>query len=570
MKTISSQPLKALVFGASGYIGTNLVPRLIVHGYRVRASSRNRQVLAARDWDGVELVEADALSPQSLDQALESIDIAYYLIHSMGAGRRFFELEQLAAENFSKAAERAGIRRIVYLGGLIPPDAGSAHLLSRRETGKKLRAGKVPVTEIRAGMIVGPGSAAFEVIRDLVNNLPVMITPRWVKSKSPPIALENLLTYLVQVPEIEATAGGVFDVAGPEMLTYEDIMRRFGETVGKKPLIISVPVLSPRLSSYWLKLVTTVPTNIARALIDGLKHDIPANDEEIRALIPQQLLTFRESVAAVFEAERQHAIAAHWTEGALMFRNYRQDYAFYAKKSSGSATSTASVRALWHQVITIGGKNRYYYLNGLWFLRELMDWMIGGPGLRRSRRHPTDLRIGDTIDSWRVIGIEPERRLTLSMGMKAPGAGVLEFAIDPENEGHTRVSVTAYWHPAGIWGLIYWYALAPFHDILFRGMTRNIALRAEAAAKDARTLLMPALILYSTAGCHLCDQARVLLASANPSVTIEEVDIARSDSLMSKYGERIPVLLRKDTGEELGWPFQSEQLSQFLRSPQSA
>ena len=486
------QPLRVLVFGASGYIGTNLVPELIAHGYQVRASSRNRQVLAARTWEGVELVEADALQPPSLEQALNDIDIAYYLIHSMGAGRQFAELEQIAAENFSKAAERAGVQRIIYLGGLIPPKADSAHLLSRCETGKRLRAGKVMVTEIRAGMIVGPGSAAFEVIRDLVNNLPVMITPRWVKSKSPPIALKNLLTYLVRVPEISETADGIFDVAGPEMLSYEDIMRRFGEMVGKKPIIIPVPVLSPRLSSYWLKLVTTVPANIARALIDGLKHDIPANDEKIRALIPQHLLTFRESVAAVFEAEKQHAVAAHWTEGALLFRNYRQDYAFYAKKSSGSATSTASTRALWRQVITIGGKNRYYYLNWLWYLRELIDWMLGGPGLQRRRRNPTDLRIGDTLDSWRVIGIETERRLTLSMGMKAPGAGVLEFDIEPKNNGQNCVRVTAYWHPAGVWGLIYWYLLAPFHDILFRGMTRNIATRAEAFEKKDQTPPFPA------------------------------------------------------------------------------
>lgn len=492
MSKKNTRPLRILVFGASGYIGSNLVPRLIAQDFKVRASSRNLQVLTARTWDGVELVEADALLPETLEQALKDIDIAYYLIHSMGAGRRFSVLEQNAAENFAQVAERAAVRRIIYLGGLIPPSVDSEHLLSRLESGHKLRAGKIPVTEIRAGMIVGPGSAAFEVIRDLVNHLPVMITPRWVKSKSPPIALDNLLTYLVRAAEIEATEGGVFDVAGPEMLSYEDIMRRFGEIVGKKPIIIPVPMLSPRLSSYWLKLVTTVPTNIARALIEGLKHDIPANDERIRALIPQHLLNFRESVNAVFEAERQHAMTAHWTEGALLFRDYRQDYAFYAKKCRASATSTASVHALWRQITTIGGKNRYYYMNWLWFLRELIDWLIGGPGLQRTRRHPTELRIGDTLDSWRVIGMEKERRLTLSMGMKAPGSGVLEFEIEPENNTQNRVVVTAYWHPAGIWGLIYWYMLVPFHDLLFRGMTRNIAARAEALERQNRKASPPA------------------------------------------------------------------------------
>jgi uncharacterized protein YbjT (DUF2867 family) len=265
--------------------------------------------------------------------ALAGIDVAYFLVHSMAAGRNFAALERLAAENFARAAEQNAVGRIVYLGGLIPGDTVSEHLVSRQLTGDILRAGATAVTEIRAGMIVGPGSAAFEVMRDLVNNLPMMVTPRWVRSKSPPIALDNVLTYLVCAPEIEAMADGIYDVAGPEMLSYEELMRQFGKLVGKTPLIIPVPVLSPRLSSYWLRLVTTVPTNIARALIEGLKHDIPADDAEIRRLIPQRLKTFREAVEAVFEDERRHAVAAWWTEGALMFRDHNLAYAFYPRRS---------------------------------------------------------------------------------------------------------------------------------------------------------------------------------------------------------------------------------------------
>ncbi len=471
---------KVLVFGASGYIGTNLVPELVKQDFRVRASARNRTVLEAREWAGVELVQADALEPETLRQALDGIEVAYYLVHSMAAGRNFSTLERKAAENFVRAADEAGVRRIVYLGGLMPEDADSEHLNSRRETGERLRAGRTPVTEIRAGMVVGPGSAAFEVMRDLVNNLPVMVTPRWVRSKSPPIALCNLLTYLIRAPWIEAMAGGIYDAAGPEMCSYENMMRQFGDLVGRRTLIIPVPVLSPKLSSYWLRLVTTVPTNVARALIGGLKHDIPADDAALRRLIPQRLLTFREAVAAVFEAERQNAVAARWTEGALMFRDYNPAYAFYAKKASGFALTHASVGAVWRHVAAIGGDNRYYYLNLLWTVREILDWVVGGPGRNRGRRHPIEVRVGDTIDSWRVIAVQDQKRLTLMMGMKAPGAGVLEFEIEPTGKGLTRVSATAYWHPAGLWGLLYWYALVPAHLVIFKGMTRAIARRAEA------------------------------------------------------------------------------------------
>lgn len=477
----SKHTAPVLVFGASGYIGTNLVPQLLARGCRVRAAARNRKVLEARQWSGVDLVEADALKPETLDAALAGVEVAYYLVHSMAAGRHFGPVDLEAAEHFAHAAERAGLRRIVYLGGLIPAQADSEHLLSRRDTGERLRTGSVPVTEIRAGIIVGPGSAAFEVIRDLVNNLPVMVTPRWVQSRSTPIALDNLLYYLIHAAGLEATAGGIYDAGGPEMLSYAQMMRQFAEVVGKKLVIIPVPVLTPGLSSYWLSLVTTVPYNIARALIGGLKHDIPADDAALRALIPQRLLNFREAVGAALEAERSNAVAARWTEGVLMFRDYRADYAFYAKRASGAAVTGASVEAVWKQVTAIGGRNRYYYLNALWTAREVLDWLLGGPGLNRGRRHPTQLRLGDTIDSWRVVGLQAPRRLTMQFGMKAPGAGVLEFEVEPTGQHQTRVTVTAYWHPAGVWGLLYWYVLAPFHGLIFRGMTRAIAARAERA-----------------------------------------------------------------------------------------
>lgn len=474
------RPAPVLVFGATGYIGTHLVARLLRDGRVVRASARARAVLDARDWPGVERLAADALRPETLAAALHGVDVAYYLVHSMAAGRDFGRLDLEAASHFAAAAAQAGVRRIVYLGGLIPDQADSEHLVSRRDTGERLRAGPVPVAEIRAGIIVGPGSAAYEVMRDLVNHLPVMTTPKWVRSRSTPIALDNLLEYLVRVPDIEAAAGRVLDAGGPETLSYEEMMLQLGELLGRHPRIIPVPVLSPGLSSYWLGLVTAVPASVARALIGGLKHDLPAHDEELRRLVPQRLLSFREAVQAALRAEQDHAVAARWTEGAMMFRNYRQDNAFYAKQAGGSAEGRATPAALWRVVTAVGGDQGYGALGWLWWLRGAIDWLLGGPGLSRGRRHAQDLRPGDRIDYWTVLALETEHRLTLHFGMKAPGSGVLEFVIDALPEGRSRLTVTAYWHPQGVWGLLYWYAMIPAHLVLFRRMTAALMRNAEA------------------------------------------------------------------------------------------
>jgi uncharacterized protein YbjT (DUF2867 family) len=469
----------SLVFGASGYVGSHLVERLLQEGLPVRAAARNLKVLQARGWVGAELVQADALAPETLPAALAGVDVAYYLVHSMAAGRNFGQLDLQAARHFAQAAAAAGVRRIVYLGGLVPPGADSEHLVSRQATGEVLREGPVPVTELRAGIIVGAGSAAYEVIRDLVNHLPLMVTPRWVNSRSSPLALGNLLTYLVELPRHAAAAGQIYDAGGPEYLSYETMMRRFGALVGRRPRIVPVPVLTPGISALWLALITTVPASIARALIGGLKHDIPANDAALRALVPQTLLGFDDAVRAALQTERDHVVAARWTEGRLMFRGNRQDHAFYAKRAGGSAISSASPEALWQVVCGIGGPDRYYTLNFLWWLRELIDWLFGGPGFTRGRRDPAQLRLGDTIDYWTVIGLDAPHRLTLHFGMKCPGSGVLEYEIEALSPGRNQLTVTAYWHPRGVWGLLYWYALVPAHLFLFKRFTRVMARRAE-------------------------------------------------------------------------------------------
>jgi uncharacterized protein YbjT (DUF2867 family) len=466
-----------LVFGASGYIGSNLVPQLLAAGRRVRASARNVEVLQARGWPGVECVGADALQPATLAAALQGVEVAYYLVHSMAAGRGFGALDREAARNFGQAAAAAGVRRIVYLGGLIPAHARSEHLRSRAETGEVLRECGVPVTELRAGMIIGPGSAAYEVIRDLVNHLPVMVTPRWVQSVSTPIALDDLLAYLVAVADLPAAAGRTLDAGGPDTVTYEAIMRCYGRLVGKQPRIVAVPVLTPRLSSYWLRFVTTVPVGIAQALVEGLEHDFIARDDELQSLVPRARMGLEAAIRAAIEADRQHAVVARWVEGSIACRNFHPEYAFYAKREGATASAEVPAEKVFATVCTIGSDDGWFYANVLWWIRGALDWLVGGPSFRRSRRHPTELRVGDVVDSWRVIALEPGRRLTLLMEMKAPGAGVLEFVVQPQG-ATTSVSATAYWHPAGVWGLVYWFVLIPAHVFIFKGLTRAILRRA--------------------------------------------------------------------------------------------
>ena len=474
--------MKIVVFGASGYVGSNLVEALLSAGIEsldLLAVSRNTKVLLARQWPGVELHCADALVPETLPPVLAGADAAFYLVHSMAAGRGFDQLDVVAARNFAAAAEAAGVGRIIYLGGIIPPGSESPHLRSRAATGDTLREGAVPVIELRAGIIVGPGSAAFEVMRDLVNHLPVMVTPRWVRSRSSPIALQNVLYYLVELARSDTVFAGTYDIGGPEVLTYEEMMLAYANQAGKRIRIVPVPLLTPTLSSWWLKLVTSVPKSIASALIEGLEHDFVAADQTLLQLCPQKLLTFNESLAAVAQAEQENTVTTRWVEGAFPLRDYNPDYSYYAKHAGAELDTDASLQSCWQVILGIGGQRGYFFLDWLWRIREFLDWCVGGYGMRRQRRDPDELRVGDRVDSWRVIGLEPCARLTLKFGMKAPGAGVLEFQLAEHEHGEgCSISVRAYWHPAGVWGLLYWYTLVPAHLIIFDGMVKAIAARA--------------------------------------------------------------------------------------------
>lgn len=467
-----------LVLGASGYVGSHLVPRLVEEGHTVRAAGRRRETLEAREWRGVEIVQADALNPDTLDAAFEGVELVYYLVHSMASGTDFPERDRRAAENARRAAERAGVERVFYLGGLQPAEAASTHLASRRETGDVLRGGSVDVTEVRAGIVVGPGSAAFEVIRDLVYHLPVMVTPRWVRSLTQPIALDDLIEYLVRLPGKEPAGSHVYDAGGPEVVRYQDLLTRFARVVGRRLVIVPVPVLSPRLSSYWLDLVTAVPSSVARPLIDGLRHDLVVDPTaDLHSLVPIELSTYNKAVRAALVAERTAGAPARWTEGSFAMRDHRADISFYSRGERVERTCEASAEAVWGVVSAIGGANGWYYANPLWNLRGLLDRFAGGVGRRRGRRHPSEVRIGDALDFWRVVGVEPGRRLTLLAEMKLPGIAILEFEVAPAGTG-ARIVTSAHFHPAGAAGLLYWYALWPIHKRIFAGLTDAIVARA--------------------------------------------------------------------------------------------
>lgn len=471
--------MRVVVFGASGYIGSNLVPLLIERGHQVRAAARRLEVLEGRQWQGVELWTADVLDPQSLGPALQGMDAAYYLVHSMGAGKDFAARDRRAARNFREAAAERGVGRIIYLGGVVPGGPPSQHLKSRLETGEILRQGSVAVTELRAGVIVGAGSAGFEVIRDLVNHLPVMVTPRWVKSMTQPVALADLLSYLAGVLDHPETAGRTYDVSGPERLRYRDMLLEFGEIVGRRPRLIAVPVLTPRVSSYWLDLVTSVPASVARPLIEGLRNDTLADDSQIRQVMPIPLHTYREAVKAALEQEETAAIPARWEEGALAFRGYDAAVSFYSKGHTEVVGCRAPRETLWSVISSIGGRRGYFYANYLWGIRGVFDRLIGGVGMRRGRRHPTELRPGDALDFWRVAAVEPGRRLTLVAEMKLPGAAVLELEAQDGADGGSNLVMTARFNPAGVLGLLYWYGIHPVHHLIFRGMPVALARAAE-------------------------------------------------------------------------------------------
>jgi len=476
---------RVLVLGASGYIGRHLTPRLATMGYAVTAAARRTAAMAAEGWDGVAIKPADALDYDSLRAALTGQDVVYYLVHAMAAGGDFPARDRAAAANLARAAGDAGVRRIVYLGGLAPRNPDTAHLASRIETGALLREGPVEVVEIRAGIVIGAGSAAFEVMRDLVAHLPAMVTPRWVRAQSPPVALDDLLATMIALARAPGAGGQVFEVGGPQRMSYEQMMRALARLMGRRaPIIIPVPLLTPELSSWWLALISATPVNVARALITGLRYDLSADDASLRAIMPPPATDFETAVTRVFEQERAMLAVDRWREGAFDLRGRRHDVSFYGKSLTRSADIAAPPGAVWRTVAMIGGPEAgYFALAPLWRARRWLERRLGGDAA--PRRGAQALAAGLRFDGWRVLAAAPGARLTLVSTMTGPGAGGLEIALAPLPQSATRLDATLHWHPAGTLGLLYWFVLWPLRALALGAMARAIARRAAADQSSA-------------------------------------------------------------------------------------
>lgn len=482
------------VTGASGYIGGRLVPRLLERGYRVRCAAREPRKLSDRTWAGnpsAEIVRCDVADRDALHAAMQGCRAAYYLVHSMMvAGTEYRKRDRLLARGFAEAAKAAGLERIIYLGGLGEiGDKLSEHLASRREVEAALASGPVPVTVLRAAMIIGSGSASFEILRYLVERLPIMITPRWVSTEAQPIAVRNVLHYLVACLDEPATIGRTLDVGGPDIMTYRDIMQTMAQALGlRKRLVIPVPVLTPRLSSLWIHLVTPLSHRIARPLAEGLRNRVVCRDDEARRLMPQQLLTVRESIDEALGKLETHDVETSWSDAGPIpgDPDWSGGKVFVDRRTIEAA---APVDAVFRAICRIGGGHGYYAADWLWRLRGWIDRLFGGPGLRRGRRGPETVSYGEALDFWRVTGIELDRRLELRAEMRLPGEASLEFEIQthPGDERRCTIIQTARFKPRGLFGLAYWYAVLPLHGIVFSGMLKGIRHAAEGSSQEDST-----------------------------------------------------------------------------------
>ncbi len=481
-----------LVTGATGYIGGRLVPRLLEQGFPVRCLTRDPRKLDNRAWvDQVEVFQGDVLDAGSLSRALEGCSVAYYLVHSMMAGEKMFvERDRIAARNFATAAGEADIERVIYLGGLgRRADNLSEHLASRQEVGDLLRGGPVPVTELRAAMILGSGSASFEMMRTLVQRLPIMLCPKWVLTRNQPIALRDVLAYLIGCLREPATAGGIFDIGGPDVLTYKEMMIRFGKILGRRLRIVVVPVLTPRLSAHWMNLVTPIPRSIAYPLVEGLRSEVVCENNRIQELVPIERTSFAKAIQLAMDKVRANDISTRWADAALpsraaLLRRPRFDPESFPLSDTKRFEADAPASALFAQVQRIGGATGYYYGDWLWQIRGLMDRLVGGVGLRRGRRDPVEIYIGDSLDFWRVEDFVYGRRLLLHAEMRVPGDAWLEFQVEPLGDDRSVLFQKAYFKPMPFWGTLYWYAVLPTHHFVFNGMANGIIRAAEASCEQ--------------------------------------------------------------------------------------
>jgi uncharacterized protein YbjT (DUF2867 family) len=486
MSSTSAQPL-ILLTGATGYVGGRLLKALQTAGYPVRCLARRPEFLAPRVSPETDIVKGDCLDAASLPAACAGVHTAYYLVHSMGSTGDFTEQDRTAAANFGAAAHAAGVRRIIYLGGLGAAGAQlSTHLRSRHETGEALRASGVPVTELRASIVLGSGSLSFELIRALVERLPMMLCPRWVRTPAQPIAIEDVLAYLLAAIDLPHGRDGIFEIGGADRVSYADIMNEYARQRGLRRWMIPVPLLTPWLSSLWLGLTTPVYARVGRKLIESVENETTVHDDRALRVFPIRPMGLSQAIRRAILNEDQEYGVTRWSDaissagmpqswGGIRFGTRLVDSRAVHVMVSPAAAFTAIRR--------VGGATGWYYDDWLWRVRGFIDLLFGGVGLRRGRRHPEELAIGDTVDFWRVEAYEPNRRLRLVAEMKLPGRAWLEFEVAPEGDG-TTIRQTAVFDPVGVLGLLYWYGVYPLHARVFTGMLRGVARAAELCGRQ--------------------------------------------------------------------------------------
>jgi len=477
--------VKILVTGANGYIGMRLIPALLESRHKVICCVRNKSRLPInKDYhENISVVEGDFLKPDTLKNLPGDIDVAYFLIHSMNSSTgNFKHLETKTAENFKDYVDRTAAARIVYLSGIVNSDELSEHLESRLNVEKILKKSKASLTVLRAGIIVGSGSASFEIIRDLVEKLPVMIAPKWLKTKSQPIAIRDVIGFLSEVINLDETKDKVYDIGGPDILSYKDMLLQFAEVRNLRRTILTVPVLTPRLSSLWLYFVTATSYNLARNLVDSMKVDVIAKPNDLANKLGIKPITYKKAVELAFQRIKQNLVTSSWKDSVVASDDEVSEIEKFIEvpthgclKDVKKKEITGSVDRVTDNIWSIGGDKGWYYGTYLWKIRGYLDKLFGGIGLRRGRRSPTDLNPGDALDFWRVIvANKNQRRLLLFAEMKLPGEAWLEFNITEEN-GIYYLNQTATFRPKGLWGRLYWYSVWPFHIFVFEGMARRIA-----------------------------------------------------------------------------------------------
>jgi len=472
--------MKILLTGATGYVGGRLLKKLESEGHQLRCLARNPEHLKERVGSSTEIVQGDLLDEGSLGKAMLGIEAAYYLVHSMGAGGDFEDKERRSASHFASAAKQAGIKKIIYLGGISHGQGLSAHLKSRKEVGAILADSGVAVIEFRASIIIGSGSLSFEMIRALMERLPIMTTPKWVSVLSQPIAIEDVSQYLLEAIQIPMEESRVFEIGGPDKMSYLDLMKEYGRQRGLKRWIIPVPVLSPGLSSLWLGLITPLYARVGRKLIESIRHETTVHDDSATKLFSVKPLPIREAINRALKNEDQKLAATRWSDSSSVISNQAWGGVRFGNRlvDSRQRDVSSSCTKVFGVIRCIGGINGWYYADWLWRLRGFLDLLIGGVGMRRGRINTDSIRVGDVIDCWRVEKFEEDKLLRMAAEMKLPGRAWLDFEVSPAPSG-CRITQTATFDPIGLSGLAYWYLVWPVHQLVFSGMLNGIAKRAK-------------------------------------------------------------------------------------------